>query len=62
LQDLREAARKYECRVHAYVVMTNCVHLLVTPTAIGAVSSMMQAVGRRYARYVNDAIGRTGAL
>ncbi|WP_324288246.1 transposase [Pseudoxanthomonas sp. SL93] len=62
LQDLREAAFKYECRVHAYVLMTNHVHLLVTPTAAGALSRMIQATGRRYVRYLNDSIGRTGTL
>lgn len=48
LQDLREAALRFECSVHAYVLMTNHVHLLVTPERAGAVSRMMQAVGRRY--------------
>lgn len=62
LQDLRAAACKFECRVHAYVLMTNHVHLLVTPSAAGAVSRMMQAVGRRYVRYINDTLGRTGTL
>ncbi|WP_447940135.1 transposase [Pseudoxanthomonas mexicana] len=62
LQDLREAALKFGCRVHAYVLMTNHVHLLVTPSTVGATSRMMQAVGRRYVRYVNDTIGRTGTL
>lgn len=62
LQDLREAALKFECHVHAYVLMTNHVHPLVTPPVTGAVSRMMQAVGRRYVRYVNDTIGRTGTL
>ena len=62
LQDLRDAALKFECRVHAYVLMTNHVHLLVTPSAAGAVSRMMQAVGRRYVRYINDTFGRMGTL
>lgn len=62
LQDLRDAASASGCRVHAYVLMTNHVHLLVTPDAIGAVARMMQAVGRRYVRYINDSAGRTGTL
>ena len=62
LQDLREAALRYECRVHAYVLMTNHVHLLVTPESVGAIALMMQAVGRRYVRYINDALHRTGTL
>lgn len=62
LQDLREAALKYGCRVHAYVLMTNHVHLLVTPHAAGAIARLMQAVGRRYVRYINDTLCRTGTL
>lgn len=62
LQDLREAAHKYGCRVHAYVLMTNHVHLLVTPVVVGAIACMMQALGRRYVRYINDSLCRTGTL
>ncbi len=62
LQDLREAALKFGCEVHAYVLMTNHVHLLVTPNGAGAVARMMQTLGRRYVRYINDSIGRTGTL
>ena len=62
LDDLREIALKRACRVHAYVLMTNHVHLLVTPDALGAISSMMQALGRRYVRWINDRYGRTGTL
>ena len=35
LQDLREVAPAEQCGIHAYVLMTNHVHLLVTPTAPG---------------------------
>lgn len=62
LQALREAALRYACQVHAYVLMTNHVHLLLTPVDAGAVARVMQAVGRRYVRYVNDSTGRTGTL
>jgi putative transposase len=62
LQDLREAALRYRCEVHAYVLMTNHVHLLVTPCEVGAVSRMMQSVGRRYVRFINDGLARTGTL
>lgn len=54
LDDLREISRRAGCAVHAYVLMTNHVHLLVTPTAPGQVGHVMQALGRRYVRYVND--------
>lgn len=62
LADLREASLKFEVQVHAYALMTNHVHLLVTPRSPGAVGRMMQAVGRRYVRYINDTLGRTGTL
>ena len=47
LKSLLLAAQKYECFVHAYVLMTNHVHLLATGTTLGAVSLMMQSLGRR---------------
>jgi putative transposase len=56
---LREAVLRYACQVHAYVLMTNHVHLLLTPADDGAVARVMQAVGRRYVRHVNDSTGRT---
>ncbi len=54
LQALRESSLKLGCRVHAYVLMTNHVHLLMTPDRPGAVGRVMQALGRRYVRHVND--------
>ncbi|WP_345775219.1 transposase [Rhodanobacter sp. OR87] len=42
LAGLRESAIRYGCVVHAYVLMTNHVHVLVTPSSAGAVSRMMQ--------------------
>ena len=62
LQDLRELSLKGACDVHAYVLMTNHVHLLVTPLQSGAISRLMQSLGRRYVRYINDTYGRTGTL
>ncbi|MCJ0824506.1 transposase [Luteimonas sp. 50] len=61
-QELGEAALKHDCAVHAYVLMTNHVHLLVTPQAMGAVSRMMQAIGRRYVGCFNARYHRTGTL
>ena len=46
LQDLREVALAEQCAVHAYVLMTNHVHLLVTPTAPGHLARLMQSRGR----------------
>jgi len=62
LRYLREAASDADCDIHAFVLMTNHVHLLATGSAQGAISRMMQAVGRRYARYINRIYGRTGTL
>ena len=62
LDSLREAADRYSCRIHAYVLMTNHIHLLVPPCLDRAVSSMMQSAGVRYVKYVNRVHGRTGGL
>jgi putative transposase len=59
---LREAAAASGCAVHAYVLMTNHVHLLVTPAAATSVPQMMQALGRRYVRDLNRRYRRTGTL
>src|SRR5947209_3648671 len=56
------AAEEYGCAVHAYVLMTNHVHLLVTPQKKGSLPGMMQSLGRRYVRMVNQHYRRTGTL
>jgi putative transposase len=62
LRCLAEAAERRGCQVHAYVLMTNHVHLLVTPCETGATGAMMQDVGRRYVRIINTVHRRTGTL
>src|SRR3989344_709001 len=62
LDCLKEAFEKYHCAVHAYVLMTNHVHLLVTPQTEAAVGNLMQSIGRRYVRYVNHTYRRSGTL
>jgi len=62
LKCLREAVAARGCLLHAYVLMTNHVHLLVTPSEEGAVGAMMQDIGRRYVRIINNIHGRTGSL
>ena len=62
LSALAEACTRYGVLVHAYVLMTNHVHLLVTPVVAGAVSKVMQSVGARYVRYVNRSSSRSGTL
>jgi putative transposase len=59
---LTENAKKYGVQVHAYVLMTNHFHLLATPSTSEGLPQMMQAVGRSYVRYFNDAQGRSGTL
>ncbi|WP_291008385.1 transposase [Hydrogenophaga sp.] len=57
-----EYAEKFQVAVHAYVLMSNHFHLLVTPGTDSSLPQMMQAVGRRYVRHFNDAHGRSGTL
>lgn len=59
---LRSAADKLKCDVHAYVLMTNHVHLLLTPQCSGTASKLMQILGRRYVGYVNHIYLRSGTL
>lgn len=59
---LRRAADQHRCRIHAYVLMTNHVHLLVTPDSSEGIPRLMQSLGRRYVRYINDSYRRTGTL
>ena len=50
---LKDYSEKYQVEVHAWVLMTNHVHLLCTPGNKGSISRMMQALGRQYVRYFN---------
>lgn len=59
---LQHAAEQHTCAVHAYVLMTNHVHLLVTPSQANGVVKLMQSIGRRYVQYVNATYQRTGTL
>jgi putative transposase len=62
LQFLRQGLSRYDCRLHAYVLMNNHVHLLLTPATAGAVSRLMHTFGRNYAGFFNWRHGRTGTL
>ena len=62
LDDLMHGAGKSDCAIHAYVLMTNHVHLLVTGSMPGSVSRLMQRVGRRYVHRFNASWFRTGTL
>ncbi len=59
---LQEYAKKCEVAVHAYALLPDHFHLLITPKTETGVPQMLQAIGRRYVRYFNDAQGRTGTL
>ena len=59
---LDEAAQRHGVSVHAYVLMTNHVHLLLTPVDSDGLSLTMQTLGRRYVSYINKAYRRTGTL
>jgi putative transposase len=59
---LGSAARRYRVAVHAYVLMTNHVHILMSPEDEAGVSRVVQSVGRRYVQYVNRTYRRSGTL
>ena len=59
---LQEALQRYHVQLHAFVLMTNHVHLLMTPEDSEGISRVMQSVGRDYVRYVNKHYGRSGTL
>jgi len=62
LKKLGDACKKYECELHAYVLMTNHVHLLITPNTAHGISKVMQTIGRYYVQYFNYQYQRTGTL
>jgi len=62
LEWLGDAARRTGCQIHAYALMTNHVHLLLTPSDAQAVSGLMVALGRRYVPYMNATYQRSGTL
>lgn len=62
LTDLSEASKRNQVAIHAYVLMTNHVHLLVTPAHSHGIIHMMQDTGRKYVRYINSSYQRSGTL
>lgn len=62
LDVLESHAPECQVLVHAYVLMDDHFHLLLTPQTAPGLSRLMQAVGRRYVRYFNDRHGRSGTL
>jgi putative transposase len=59
---LAELSIETKCAIHAYVLMTNHVHLLLTPHEMESCSELMKHVGQRYAQHCNRTWGRTGPL
>lgn len=59
---LGDAASRFKVAVHAYVLLDNHVHLLLTPADGVGLAQAMQALGRAYVRYFNDRHARSGTL
>ena len=62
LEVLGRAAGEHSVHIHAYVLMTNHVHLIVTPEQNESLSLTMQSLGREYVRYINNQYNRSGTL
>lgn len=62
LETLKDQATKHGCLVHAYVLMTNHVHLLLTPEREDSAALLMKNLGQRYVQYVNRTYQRSGTL
>lgn len=62
LAQLGRLSERYDCAVHAYCLLTNHVHLLLTPAAVGSLSALMRDLGQRYVQYFNRRHARTGTL
>ncbi len=60
--DINQALVKSKCQLHAYVIMTNHLHLLVTPKDKHQLSTFMQTFANRYVRYFNALHERTGTI
>jgi REP-associated tyrosine transposase len=57
-----EAVERYNCDVHAFVLMTNHIHFLMTPKNKDSISRVMQYVGRYYVPYINSHYGTSGTI
>ena len=62
LDVLGQGLRRYKVKLHAYCLMTNHVHLLMTPENEEGISRVMQHIGRRYVQYINKTYRRSGTL
>jgi putative transposase len=62
LESLRKGLKRYQVDLHTYCLMTNHIHLLMTPIDEDGISRVIQHVGREYVRYLNKRYRRTGTL
>ena len=62
LAQLAELAAALDVRVHAYVLMTNHIHLLLTAATADGLARLMKLLGQRYVAHVNRVYARTGTL
>ena len=61
-QDIAHSLSRAKCELHAYVIMSNHLHLLVTPKDKGQLTVFMQSMSNRYVRYFNATRQRTGTI
>lgn len=62
LEHLADQAKKHACAVHAWCLITNHVHLLLTPSRPESVGLLMKGLGQRYVQYINRTYHRSGTL
>ncbi len=62
IEDISLSLSKTECYLHAYVIMSNHLHLLITPKDKAQLSQFMQSMANRYVRYFNATRNRTGTI
>jgi putative transposase len=62
LRYLADFSARFSCTVHAYCLMTNHVHLLLTPRTLDACALLMKNLGQRYVQGINHRLGRSGTL
>jgi len=62
LDFLLESKQRFSCRIHAYVLMPNHIHLLATPDDIGAAAAMLKWLSQKYVQHINRKYRRVGTL
>ena len=62
LAQLPDLCTRFDCALHAYVLMSNHVHLLLTPNYADSAAQLMKNLGQRYVQYVNRTYRRSSTL